>query len=197
MSGRAGVRSTGCARSSREPDLSPGRLEQLLAVMELRSGSCPTIGDLWAYRSVVERALKRPAQDVTYSLTKARELGASNLENLAAPSESTPKVVDDFDPRAPVRDKWAIVVGVGTFKDSRVRALSLASKDARDVTAIITNPDVGRFRNENVRTLLDDEATLPNIRKRSGGSASARIRTTWSSCSLRVMARRVSWIRTG
>jgi uncharacterized caspase-like protein len=150
-----------------DPDLSPGRLEQLLAVMELRSGSCPTVGDLWAYRAVVERALKRPAQDVTYSLTKARELGASNLESVAS-AEATPKGAEDLDPRAPVRDKWAIVVGVGTFKDSRVRALSLASKDARDLTAVITNPDVGRFRKDNVRTLLDDEATLPNIRRAIG-----------------------------
>jgi uncharacterized caspase-like protein len=117
---------------------------------------------------VVERALKRPAQDVTYSVAKARELGASNPEALAAASEVAPKSADVFDPAAPVREKWAIVVGVGTFKDSRVRALSLAAKDARDVTAVITNPDIGRFRRDNVRTLLDDEATLPNIRKAIG-----------------------------
>jgi caspase domain-containing protein len=151
------------------PDLTPARLEQVLAVMELRSGSCPTVGDLWAYRSVVERALKRPPQDVTYSLNKARELGAASLSSLDDPFESTIKTpVEDFDPRTPVRDKWAIVVGVGTFKDARVRALSLATKDARDLTAVITNPDTGRFRKENVRTLLDDEATLPNIRKTIG-----------------------------
>src|SRR5262245_19588274 len=50
-----------------EPNPTPARLEQLLAAMELRSGSCPTIGDLWYYRSEVERQLKRPKADIDYS----------------------------------------------------------------------------------------------------------------------------------
>jgi Caspase domain len=151
-----------------DPQLTSVRLEQLLAVMELRSGSCPTIGDLWAYRSVLERALKRPAQDVAYSLNKARELNAPSLNHLTDLADSTPRVAAEFDPRTPVRDKWAIVVGVGTFKDSRVRPLSLATKDARDLTAAITDPKVGKFRPANVRTLLDDEATLSNVRRTIG-----------------------------
>jgi hypothetical protein len=40
-----------------DPDVSPARLEQLLATLELRSGSCPTAGDVWYYRSVLERQL--------------------------------------------------------------------------------------------------------------------------------------------
>ena len=149
-----------------EPSVTPARLEQLLAVMELRSGSCPTVADLWAYRSVVERALKKPERDVAYSRNKALELGAANLSSLADASAAV--TVGDFDPRTPIRDKWAIVVGVGTFKDARVRPLTLASKDARDLTSAITNPGIGRFRRENVRTLLDNEATLQNIRTAIG-----------------------------
>ena len=100
-----------------EPNVAPARLEQLLAVMELRSGSCPTVADLWAYRAVVERALKKPERDVVYSRNKALELGATNVSSLADVSDAG--AVDDFDPRTPIRDKWAIVVGVGTFKDAR------------------------------------------------------------------------------
>ena len=146
--------------------MAPARLEQLLAVMELRSGSCPTVADLWAYRSVVERALKKPERDVAYSRNKALELGAANLSSLA--DVSAGNAVADFDPRTPIRDKWAIVVGVGTFKDSSVRPLTLATKDARDLTTLITNAEVGRFRRENVRMLLDGEATLQNIRTAIG-----------------------------
>jgi Caspase domain len=149
-----------------EPNVTPARLEQLLAVMELRSGSCPTVADLWAYRSVVERALKKPERDVAYSRNKALELGAENVSSL--PDASAPGAVADFDPRTPIRDKWAIVVGVGTFKDSRVRPLTLATKDARDLSTLITNPEIGRFRRENVRVLLDGQATLQNIRTAIG-----------------------------
>ena len=149
-----------------EPNLAPARLEQLLAVMELRSGSCPTVADLWSYRAVVERALKKPERDVAYSRNKALELGAANLPSLA--DVSAANAVADFDPRTPIRDKWAIVVGVGTFKDSSVRPLTLATKDARDLTTLITNAEVGRFRRENVRMLLDGEATLQNIRTAIG-----------------------------
>jgi caspase domain-containing protein len=150
-----------------DPDISPARLEQLLAVMELRSGSCPTIGDLWAYRAVVERALKRPVQDVSYSLNKARDLGSASVENLANASPAAASS-EDVDPRTPIHDKWAVVVGVGTFKDARVRPLTLATKDARDLTTAITDPAIGRFRRENVRTLVDGEATLQSIRTAIG-----------------------------
>jgi hypothetical protein len=149
-----------------EPGVSPARLEQLLAVMELRGGSCPTVAELWAYRAVVERALKKPERDVAYSRNKALELGAADVPSLAEASATA--AVADFDPRTPIRDKWAIVVGVGTFKDARVRPLTLASKDARDLTSAITNPQIGRFRRENVRTLLDGDATLQNIRTSIG-----------------------------
>ena len=149
-----------------EPNVTPTRLEQLLAVMELRSGSCPTVADLWAYRSVVERALKKPERDVAYSRNKALELGAENVSSLA--DAAAPDAVADFDPRTPIREKWAIVVGVGTFKDARIRSLALAAKDARDLTSAITNPDIGRFRRENVKTLLNNEATLQNIRTAIG-----------------------------
>jgi hypothetical protein len=90
------------------------------------------------------------------------------VPNLADVSGSAPAPIEDFDPRTPIREKWALVVGVGTFKDPNVRPLTLATKDARDLTAAITNPNVGRFRRENVRTLVDSEATLQNIRTAIG-----------------------------
>ncbi len=121
--------------------------------------------------------MKRPQADVKYSLDKAREYNAPALASSVSPSPTPPRTSpgpppvtppENLDPAAPVRDKWAIVVGVGTFKDAQVRALNLATKDARDLTAAITDPQVGRFRRENVRTLLDGEATLPNVRRAIG-----------------------------
>src|SRR6185436_11259012 len=49
-----------------DPTTTDTRLEQLLAALELRSGSCPTAGDVWYYRSLLERRLKRPARDADY-----------------------------------------------------------------------------------------------------------------------------------
>src|SRR4029078_3494064 len=73
-----------------------------------------------------------------------------------------------FDPSVPIRAKWALIVGVGTFTDKSVKPLDLAPKAARDLTRAITNPAIGRFAAANVRTLVDSQATLVNIRREIG-----------------------------
>jgi Caspase domain len=152
-----------------DPSVQPARLEELLAALELRSGRCPTSGDVWYYRSVLERRLKRPASDSAYSLNKAREYGSAGAtreaESGAPPSDApTPS----FDPAVPVRNKWALVVGVGTFSDTRVRGLDLAAKDARDLGRTLANAAVGRFAATNVHTLVNADATLVNIKREIG-----------------------------
>lgn len=66
--------------------------------------------------------------------------------------------------RSVVREKWAIVAGVGAFKDAGIPALRYAAKDARDFAGVLSDNGVGRFRAANVRVLTDDAATLRGLR---------------------------------
>jgi hypothetical protein len=64
-----------------------------------------------------------------------------------------------------VREKYAVVVGISQFRNSAYN-LKYAAKDASDFAGALQDPAIGRFKPgaEHVRLLLDQEATVSNIR---------------------------------
>jgi len=63
-----------------------------------------------------------------------------------------------------VRDKFALIVGVGKFERGNIPALKYAAKDATDFAALLTDQETGRFHKENVTVLTDGQATSRAIR---------------------------------
>jgi hypothetical protein len=65
-----------------------------------------------------------------------------------------------------VREKWALVVGIGKFRDPSIPELEFAAKDAKDIAQVLLDAEVGRFRDDgmHVRVLTDEQATLANLR---------------------------------
>lgn len=63
-------------------------------------------------------------------------------------------------------EKWAVIVGVGEFADSRLR-LKFASSDARALEKVLADPEIGRFRDDtyHIKTLTDTQATAANVRR--------------------------------
>ncbi len=64
---------------------------------------------------------------------------------------------------APVGDKWAVVIGISNFADTKVPSLKYAAKDAKDFYEYLIDPSGGRFRADHVKLLTDDTATKINI----------------------------------
>lgn len=64
-----------------------------------------------------------------------------------------------------VREKYAIVVGVSQFRNPAYN-LKFAAKDASDFARVLEDPASGRFKAdpEHVKLLLNEEATVENIR---------------------------------
>ncbi len=62
-----------------------------------------------------------------------------------------------------VRQKFALVVGISKFRDPEISPLQFASKDARDLVAVLTDPRYGRFESANVTLLTDEQATRTGI----------------------------------
>ncbi|MEO2005587.1 MAG: caspase family protein [Candidatus Poribacteria bacterium] len=72
---------------------------------------------------------------------------------------------------------WALLVGVGAYPDVEGYTVSRLSAPAKDVEALrsfLADPELGAFPPENVRTLVDEQATkddillaLANIRRRA------------------------------
>lgn len=67
---------------------------------------------------------------------------------------------DSPAPDRPVKDKWALVVGISKFQDSSIN-LKYAAKDASDFAKFLVSE--ANFAPDHVRVLLDEEATRENI----------------------------------
>lgn len=61
----------------------------------------------------------------------------------------------------PIRDKWAVVIGVDKFVDPRIPTLRYSAKDAQDFAKFLV--EKGNFKKDHVLTLLNEEATENNI----------------------------------
>jgi uncharacterized caspase-like protein len=71
-------------------------------------------------------------------------------------------------PRGRPAHKWALVVGVGAFTSPSILPLDFTAKDAKDVAQMLVDPSIGHFNRDNVRTLVDADATLTQVRQGIG-----------------------------
>ncbi|MFT3870552.1 MAG: caspase family protein [Nibricoccus sp.] len=60
---------------------------------------------------------------------------------------------------------FALIVGIGTYQDSRIPTLKYTHADARAFYDLLTDPRRSGFPKENVKLLIDEEATHTQIRK--------------------------------
>jgi hypothetical protein len=70
--------------------------------------------------------------------------------------------VDAGGPPGPVRNKFALVVGVGQFKYG-INPLQFAAFDAGSMHRFLTDPRRGNFSKQNTILLLNEDATLARI----------------------------------
>jgi uncharacterized caspase-like protein len=62
-------------------------------------------------------------------------------------------------------EKWAVIVGVSNYRDSRIPSLRYASKDATSLYNWLVSPDGGRYSPSRVKLLTDASATNQNIKQ--------------------------------
>lgn len=137
-------------------------VEDALQLVKHAIERCPASGDAWYYRSLFERKLKRIPQ-AEFALRQARAAGSEALANGADPFRlSSPP---GEPPSKVVREKWALVVGIGKFRDRGAPPLRYTAKDARDFAATLVDERFGRFRPDHVKTLFDADATTSRIKQ--------------------------------
>lgn len=62
-------------------------------------------------------------------------------------------------------ERWAVVIGVSEYKDSRVPSLRYATRDAIEFHRWLTSPQGGRYAPARVKLLIGKDATARNMRK--------------------------------
>lgn len=99
----------------------------------------------------------RADEDTTFeeAMTKARDVTARPIVNPPI-AQSAVK---------PISDKWAVVIGVANYKDSRIPSLRYCGKDAQAFYEWLISPEGGRYSPARVKLLIDERATLNNIRR--------------------------------
>lgn len=80
--------------------------------------------------------------------------------NMVAGSSTLTQAPRNLNPNKPLRDKWAVVVGISNFKDSKIN-LHYPSKDAKDFAEFLVKEK--NFAPDHVKLLTDKAATRANI----------------------------------
>jgi uncharacterized caspase-like protein len=125
---------------------------------------CIDSGDAWYYRSVFEKKLGQSSKS-EYSLKKAKMFGSEAMDQGADPFQLATAPGATKTAAGPVHEKWALIVGIGRFRDKRLGRLDFASKDAKDFAAVLIDPSVGRFKPSNVHSLVDGEVTTRQLKQ--------------------------------
>jgi Caspase domain len=66
--------------------------------------------------------------------------------------------------RSDIGQRWAVIIGVSEYQDSRIPGLRYATRDAQAVYDWLVSPNGGRFAPSRVNLLLDRKATNENIK---------------------------------
>lgn len=64
--------------------------------------------------------------------------------------------------------KFAVIIGINKYSDPDIESLKVAGVDAMSLYQILTNPNGGGFPKENVKLLLDNQATRESITRTLG-----------------------------
>lgn len=118
---------------------------------------CPTLGDAWRYAYCSATAIGDTANARMFK-DRALFNGVSDLSCGDAGSAEAPPPLPST-----VRQKFALVIGIGTFRDSKIPHLQYAAKDGSDFAKMLIDPKYGNFAPGNVTLLTDEKATRAAI----------------------------------
>ena len=141
----------------------PPEVEDGLQLLKHATEVCASFGDAWYYRSLFERKLGQ-ARQADYSLGKAKLFGSQAMDDGANPFVLAAPPRPGETKLPPVRNKWALVVGISQFRDARL-SLHYTTKDAQDFASALVDPKIGRFPASNVHILGESEVTTRRFKE--------------------------------
>jgi len=137
---------------------------------------CGELGDAWYYRSLVERKLGH-AGLADFAMRQAQKFPSdasgeqANPFVLAAPilqagtrAVTGPGTAAAGANSGPPGQRWALIIGIGSFTDPNIQPLKYTVSDAQSFQDALLDPKVGNFPADHVHSLLNDQATTVNIK---------------------------------
>jgi uncharacterized caspase-like protein len=158
-------------------DASASDLQDADQLLKRASELCGELGDAWYYRSLVERKLGHAAL-ADFALRQSQKFPSdasteqANPFVLATPvlrasargvtGPGSPASAPDNSGRP--AERWALIVGIGSFTDQNIEPLKYTASDAQSFRDALLDPKIGSFKADHVHSLLNDEATTKNIK---------------------------------
>ena len=153
-------------------DSGPDQLADANQLLKRATELCAELGDAWYYRSLVERQLGHIPQ-ADFAMRKAKMfpsdastdqlnpfvLSTPRARGLTGPGNSTPGTTPSAGGQ-----KWALIIGIGTFTDKNIEPLRYTVNDAQSFADVLLDPKYGNFKAANIHTLTNDQATTRNIK---------------------------------
>jgi hypothetical protein len=65
------------------------------------------------------------------------------------------------NPNRPIKDKWAVIIGIGKFRNNQIPQLKFPAKDAKDLREFLVSK--GNFKRDHILLLTDESATKESI----------------------------------
>ncbi|MCG3161202.1 MAG: hypothetical protein JMDDDDMK_02346 [Acidobacteria bacterium] len=150
------------AREQARPGLDRIEAARLRQLLKSATSLCAGNGDAWYYRYLYSLQLG-DKRDADYALGEARAFRASGLRRMDNPFTPVAAAAEVKLPPI-VREKWALIIGIGKFQDQGIKPLRYTAEDAKDFAALLTDPRYGRFKRSNVSLLTDADATTTRIK---------------------------------
>lgn len=91
-------------------------------------------------------------------------IGPKLIEPVAQELAKKEKIV----PPSEIGERYAVVIGIGRYKDNRIPKLKYTTVDAESVYSILIDPEYGNFPKNQVKLLINEQATDNNIKSAIG-----------------------------
>lgn len=97
--------------------------------------------------------------------TAIPETADSDTQEQVLPSIEAEEAVSEEIVETTVPQKWAVIVGVSDYRDTRIPALRYSARDAQTFCDWLVSPQGGKYAPANVKLLINENATLYNIKE--------------------------------
>lgn len=108
--------------------------------------------------------VRNELEDIAASKEPAGPLVNKVIADSRKAASSAPSPTVKPAPSHLMRQKWALIVGISRYQDSRIPGLRYATEDARAFYEWIISPQGGRYAPSRVKLLIDENATLAGIK---------------------------------
>ncbi|MBX9670791.1 MAG: TonB C-terminal domain-containing protein [Candidatus Obscuribacterales bacterium] len=123
----------------------------------------------------VESAQSQPSQSKLNKMLSpvaaakaAKEKITNAKEKITTAKDKITKSLLPAEPAVPLRDKWALIVGLEKFNDDSIRPIKFAQQNSVLMSSFLANPELGRFGASRVVIVTNNKATKNNVTKALG-----------------------------